>query len=95
MNFESKNPMQNDNENEFEQDFPDINVYGDCLTEDPNREYTCCICGEECVGYGNDPEPYKHSGRCCDACNKKFVIPARAEQLAADLHGDNEEKEEE
>lgn len=36
----------------------------------------CCICGEEIAGYGNNAAPYKE-GKCCDACNLKFVIPAR------------------
>lgn len=37
----------------------------------------CCICGEPLEGYGNDPWPVKEEGQCCDACNDKFVIPAR------------------
>ena len=61
----------------FKQDFPDINAYGETLTEGKDDKYTCCICGEECTGYGNNPEPYKHEGKCCDACNLHFVIPAR------------------
>lgn len=36
----------------------------------------CCICGETIEGYGNNAEPYA-KGKCCDACNIKFVIPAR------------------
>lgn len=40
----------------------------------------CCICGEDIIGYGNNAEPYT-SGRCCDACNLKFVIPARIDEL--------------
>lgn len=41
---------------------------------------TCCICGEKYEGYGNNAEPYAH-GKCCDACNIKFVIPARIAAL--------------
>ena len=26
---------------------------------------------------GNNPAPVKEFGKCCDACNRKFVIPAR------------------
>ena len=44
------------------------------LTE--SKVKTCCICGEEIEGYGNNAEPYEE-GTCCDACNLKFVIPAR------------------
>lgn len=61
---------------ELDLDFDDINVYGENLTEAVSK-HTCCICGEEFVGYGNNPEPYKKDGVCCDACNIKFVIPAR------------------
>lgn len=46
-------------------------------------EESCCICGEPINGYGNNAEPYK-SGRCCDACNMKFVIPARLAELGYD-----------
>ena len=45
------------------------------------KDEICCICGEPIEGYGNNPEPYKHEGRCCDACNLKFVIPARLAQI--------------
>jgi DNA-directed RNA polymerase subunit RPC12/RpoP len=37
----------------------------------------CVICNKEFEGYGNNPEPVKNKGRCCDECNAKFVIPAR------------------
>jgi len=39
--------------------------------------YTCCICGAKFIGYGNNPAPLCHEGRCCDACNMNHVIPAR------------------
>ena len=53
------------------------------LTE--SKVKTCCICGEEIEGHGNNAEPYEE-GTCCDACNLKFVIPAR-------LYHSSEEKE--
>ena len=59
--------------------FEDVNIYGEKLTE--AKEEVCCICGEPIEGYGNNPEPYKHEGKCCDACNAKFVIPARLAEL--------------
>ena len=68
-------------EEDFYVDFDDINVYGIKLKEGKEAEYTCCICGDEFEGYGNNPAPYKKSGKCCDACNRKFVIPARLMQL--------------
>jgi hypothetical protein len=43
-----------------------------------SKDEVCCICGEKIEGYGNNAEPYDE-GRCCDACNLKFVIPARIE----------------
>ena len=68
-------------EEDFYVDFDDVNVYGVKLKEGKEAEYTCCICGEDFEGYGNNPVPYKESGKCCDACNRKFVIPARLSQL--------------
>ena len=43
------------------------------------KKKKCCICGKEFVGWGNNPEPIKHSsvGKCCDKCNQEVVIPAR------------------
>jgi hypothetical protein len=54
-------------------------AYEDRLTE--SLENVCCICGEEFEGHGNNPSPVKEDGRCCDACNVKFVIPARIEAV--------------
>ena len=42
----------------------------------------CCICGCEFIGWGNNPDPVKDKGRCCDSCNERFVIPARIAQLS-------------
>ena len=66
-------------DNAFNLDFEDVNVYGEKLTEE--KENHCCICGEEIDGYGHNPEPYKSAdeGRCCSACNLKFVITKRLE----------------
>lgn len=64
-------------EEAFNLNFDDYNVYGEKLTE--AKETFCCICGEHVEGYGNNPEPFMSAedGRCCDACNLKFVIPTR------------------
>lgn len=51
------------------------------LHEDIDSDDVCCICGEPINGYGNNPYPYKKEGRCCDACNWKFVIPARLDAM--------------
>lgn len=40
-------------------------------------EHVCCICGKRFKGYGNNPEPVKWEGKCCDECNHKVVIPTR------------------
>lgn len=42
---------------------------------------TCCICGKEFAGYGNNPDPVKSEGQCCDECNMSVVIPARLKLL--------------
>lgn len=39
--------------------------------------YKCCICGITDHGYGNNPDPIKKKGRCCDECNADQVIPVR------------------
>lgn len=67
--------------NPFALDFDSVNVYGEILKEGKEDTFICCICGEECTGYGNNPEPFKHEGRCCDACNLHYVIPARLAQM--------------
>lgn len=41
----------------------------------------CCICRQVFIGYGNNPEPVKKRGRCCDLCNYNKVIPARLKQI--------------
>jgi hypothetical protein len=69
-------------ENFFNLNFDDYNVFGEKLVEAKEAE-RCCICGEAVEGYGNNPEPFMSSNdglnRCCNACNVKFVIPARLE----------------
>jgi hypothetical protein len=37
----------------------------------------CCICGTEISGRGNNPQPVKDYGRCCDACNVSVVLATR------------------
>ena len=43
-----------------------------------SKNSTCCICGREYNGYGNNPYPLNKTpgSRCCDHCNEK-VIAAR------------------
>jgi hypothetical protein len=37
----------------------------------------CIICKKEIKGYVNNPAPVYKSGRCCDECNIRVVIPTR------------------
>lgn len=78
-----KSPANIVNSNDvFKQDFDSVNAYGEKVESlKEAKEEICCICGEPIEGYGNNPRPYKHEGRCCDACNSKFVIPARLAKL--------------
>ena len=70
--------------NVFKQNFDSVNAYGEKVESlKEAKEEICCICGEPIEGYGNNPSPYKHEGRCCDACNLKFVIPARLAELSS------------
>lgn len=48
-------------------------IYGD------GQVRTCCICGCEFIGYGNNPYPVvdDEDARCCDFCDGMVVIPAR------------------
>lgn len=43
----------------------------------PHSKQKCCICNKPFIGYGNNPAPVKHKGRCCDDCNEQIVIPSR------------------
>lgn len=81
VEFYKVNPV--DADNPFSLDFESFNAYGETVLHEAKEE-TCCICGEPINGYGNNPEPYKRTGRCCDACNIKFVIPARLEQAVSE-----------
>jgi hypothetical protein len=44
--------------------------------------YTCVLCGEKSIGWGNNPEPLASydDGRCCERCNWEKVIPARIDR---------------
>mgnify|MGYP003303642297 CR=1 FL=1 len=69
--------------NPFALDFESINAFGESLHE-AKEEHICCICGEPFEGYGNNPEPYvsvENGEKCCNACNLKFVIPARMNKI--------------
>ncbi len=48
--------------------------------------FTCCLCGKHSEGwgdkkqFGNNPQPLKDDGECCDECNNTKVIPERLKQ---------------
>lgn len=42
---------------------------------------TCCICGKEYYGMGNNPWPIMDEGECCDECNAMKVVPERIRQV--------------
>lgn len=44
------------------------------------EKHICCLCGNEFIGFGNNPEPLMENSdenRCCDECNESKVIPER------------------
>lgn len=45
------------------------------------RTYKCCICNNSFKGYGNDPNPLKDTGKCCNNCNLTKVIPERMKHM--------------
>jgi len=47
--------------------------------EPPLPQFECCLCTDDCDGYGHNPYPLvdEEGARCCDDCNAEEVIPAR------------------
>ena len=52
----------------------------------PYKKQKCCVCGKTFVGFGNNPAPIAHEGRCCDKCNEQRVIPARYVRMALGMN---------
>jgi hypothetical protein len=54
-------------------------------TQLTDRRFTCCLCGSNWIGWGNNPDPLGDvdDDKCCDFCNQREVIPARLRQLRA------------
>ena len=42
-----------------------------------NEIWRCVICFEYFTGWGNNPDPVKNYGDCCNNCNTNVVLPAR------------------
>nr|DAV00423.1 MAG TPA: deoxyribosyltransferase [Caudoviricetes sp.] len=49
------------------------------------EKQTCCICGKEIAGNGNDPYPIWKKGTCCDQCNATVVLPERLRRARREL----------
>ncbi len=48
------------------------------------QKFTCCICGCDFYDWtGNNPAPVvtDEEAVCCDACNLRFVVPARSKAV--------------
>ena len=58
-----------------EVEFTDYTKIGDDMVSK-----ICCICGEEFTGFGNNPDPVKNKGVCCDKCNANVVVPTRLKE---------------
>jgi rubrerythrin len=50
-------------------------------TTEGNDIWRCVICSEYFTGYGNNPDPVKNYGDCCDSCNTNKIIPLRVKQI--------------
>lgn len=50
------------------------------MSKTDNKTETCCICGKEIIGWGNNPAPVKTEGKCCDRCMATVVLPERINQ---------------
>lgn len=50
------------------------------MDKQKNKTETCCICGKEIIGWGNNPAPVKTEGKCCDRCMATVVLPERINQ---------------
>lgn len=57
------------------------------------EKFTCCICGQEFDGWGNNPYPIveDEDARCCDDCNSSVVVPARIKERVESIF-DKKEK---
>ena len=43
-----------------------------------SKKIECCICGAKIKDRdSNNPRPVKYEGRCCDKCDKIYVLPMR------------------
>ena len=68
----------------------EMNVIQEPITGEENTAkqeiWRCVICYEHFTGFGNNPDPIKNYGDCCDACNTNKVIPERMRQIINQNH---------
>ena len=57
-----------------------------------NKTKICVLCGGEFIGWGNNPQPLKEEGECCEICNARKVLPERIKQLRERLSKKEEEE---
>lgn len=85
-------------DHEFDQLYDDrmtkANLKDREVLEAVDKKFECCICGDESTGHGHNPFPVMDEGRCCDACNMKFVVPARYDAFLKSRAEENKEKDE-
>ena len=65
----------------------DVNVIHDPETGeevDGKDIWRCVICSHYFTGWGNNPDPIKNYGECCNTCNTMKVIPARLGRIIND-----------
>ena len=56
----------------------------------PDRRRKCPICRKRYDGFGHDALPV-WPGRCCDKCNRDYVIPMRI-RLLEQMKDENEKE---
>jgi|SRR5215472_5226352 len=57
------------------------------MSEEMKKEGTCSICKGEFGHFGNNPAPFpwEKDERCCDDCNRRFVVPVRILNIGHDV----------
>ena len=66
-----------------------MNVLVDPQTGEETEEgeiWQCVICNDYFTGWGNNPDPVKNYGDCCNACNTNVVIPERLRSIINHNH---------
>jgi len=52
-----------------------------------SKKVKCVICGNKIKDRdSNNPRPVKYEGRCCDDCDKTYVLPMRVSRVKQGLN---------